>query len=746
MDDPLPQWTYDPSSRRVAVGETEVTLQPREADALEYILARPGQIVTRAELEQRVWGLAPGVRSATVPVTVRKIRQKLGPAGAHVLQTVHGVGWRLRLAPTNTNRHILPRFDTPFFERMDELQAIDERLRSGHLVLTLVGPAGIGKTRLAVHVAERWDRRVHFLAVTEDATTERLLQSLASMAGLAQEDALARYLDGTSALIVVDEAEWSPDAVLGLLQHLAGVKVLLTSRRPLGYPGETLHRVAPWSGEEGRRFFRQRLQHGGTWSDDHLDHLLRTVDGLALGVELLAARPHLMTEDGLKAARPLAEAVQRSWSLLEPDQRRALHRLGAFEGIVSSASAVEVVDSGALEVLRSLHLVQSLEQGWRVLNTVRAFLQQQPGASAAHAAHIHWLHRRARVLADEVFASPRDGLHQLDLLADELVRALGFLGADACDDVLWVLFFQATLHGPATRLASAMQTVQHRFGPRAFTHALAWFLGVPLSAERVAASVSVAEPRLRIRALLVIRFAALPRRVDLDEVCPDDLDHPLDKLLARAMAIPQADDLMRVSSDLLYDAERYPLARMVARAIHARVLTVRGEGIRSEILWTQLLREVVEHDARGLLIFTVSGLADAITRLEPARAVALFTEHGHLSLELGFHDSWVVGRSGLCLFALGAWEDARMFLEHGARSTDPNAAAICQALVLALRVREGQVDAQVAREHAACVSLEGVFHDGTPLHTFVRHVLDPDLADPPATRLFAAWRDTLATA
>jgi two-component system OmpR family response regulator len=87
---------YDPASRRVWRGDTEVELSSKEVSLLEVFMRRPGQALTRDQLLENAWDFAFEARSNVVDVYVRYLREKLDrPFGLNTLQTVRGVGYRL---------------------------------------------------------------------------------------------------------------------------------------------------------------------------------------------------------------------------------------------------------------------------------------------------------------------------------------------------------------------------------------------------------------------------------------------------------------------------------------------------------------------------------------------------------------------------------------------------------------------------------------------------------------------------
>jgi two-component system OmpR family response regulator len=87
---------YDPASRQVWRGDTEIELSSKEVSLLEVFMRRPGQALTRDQLLENAWDFAFEARSNVVDVYVRYLREKLDrPFGLNTLQTVRGVGYRL---------------------------------------------------------------------------------------------------------------------------------------------------------------------------------------------------------------------------------------------------------------------------------------------------------------------------------------------------------------------------------------------------------------------------------------------------------------------------------------------------------------------------------------------------------------------------------------------------------------------------------------------------------------------------
>ena len=263
-----------------------------------------------------------------------------------------------------------------FVGRTAELQELSEAVRSSRLV-TLIGPGGVGKTRLAVAAAAalRPEHRdgawlVEFASVTEpDGVAPAVAGALgAAAAGLvgppssaSTVELIVRFLAGRSLLVVFDNCEHVIDQVAALAETLAGavpgLRLIATSREPLGVPGEVLVSVGPLALPAAVELFvdRARAVRPGFTADGHtrpvIDDICRRLDGLPLAVELAAARLRSLTlatlaerlDDrfrlltvGARTALPrqqtLRAVVDWSYDLLFEDERRLFARLSVFVG------------------------------------------------------------------------------------------------------------------------------------------------------------------------------------------------------------------------------------------------------------------------------------------------------------------------------------------------------------------------------------------------------------------------------
>lgn len=270
---------------------------------------------------------------------------------------------------------------TSFVGRERELAAVRDRLRAGRLV-TITGPGGIGKTRLALRVAgvHPHAARVVELAHLDDSET-----TAAAVAGVAaRED-----LQGSASLLVLDNCEHVAPACAALVDELLAscplLRVLATSRVPLGVDGEARVRLPPMTPEESARLFADRARlHRHDFVIDatnaaDVERVCRQLDGIPLAIELAAARVSSLTtreiaarlDDGLALLtrrgggapgrhRSLRATLDWSYELLDTSERTMLRRLAVFAAGFTLDAAEHVCSGRGIDRARVVDLLSAL--------------------------------------------------------------------------------------------------------------------------------------------------------------------------------------------------------------------------------------------------------------------------------------------------------------------------------------------------------------------------------------------------
>lgn len=337
-------------------------------------------------------------------------------------------------------------------------------------LVTLTGPAGVGKTRLAIEVARQarhadgvWLVRLE-AARDQPAVIEALAEAMGMIGG--DEAAVERQLRGSDALLVLDNCEQivGPvgNLVVRLLQGGTGLRLLATSQRPLGLDGEAVCPIDPLPLAASVALFTQRAamhrrSFGPGEADlDTVEAVCRSLDGLPLAIELAAARTATLSVAEItrrlndrfallsdptgrrpERHRALRAAIAWSYDLLEPDDQRVLWALAPCPGgarleeveAVAAAVGVDpvvVLDNVGRLVDRSLVSVEVVDEVacYRLLDSVRAFaldrLIEAGMSDAALAAHASWIASAADRAGDGV-RGPDQGYH-LALIRAERVN------------------------------------------------------------------------------------------------------------------------------------------------------------------------------------------------------------------------------------------------------------------------------------------------------------------------------------
>ena len=328
--------------------------------------------------------------------------------------------------PTN-----LPTPPTPLVGRERELMEAGALVRA-HRLVTLTGPGGSGKTRLAIQLASR--SADHFpdgvywvpLQALRDAT----LVEGAIKASLGTDGDLVAHIGQKRMLVLLDNFEQVIDAAVTVSALLAGTpnaNFLATSREPLQLDAEHRYPVGPLADHDAATLFAQRAQAvvPDFKATPAVNEICRRLDGLPLAIELAAARVALLDPNELLARlerrlpllasqsrdapsrqRTLRSAIKWSDELLSTEEQALFRRLAVFGGTFT-LSAAEAICDADLDSLESL-VVKSLVRRWGsgrfgMLETIREYalerLDESPVAANAHRRHATYFLRLAESAA-----------------------------------------------------------------------------------------------------------------------------------------------------------------------------------------------------------------------------------------------------------------------------------------------------------------------------------------------------------
>ncbi|KNH46526.1 transcriptional regulator [Pseudomonas sp. JV414] len=429
--------------RLILEGDRSLRMGGRALDILQVLVERAGSVVSKESLIAHVWPTSV-VEEINLRVHIAALRRALGDGqnGQRYIVNIPQRGYSF-IAPVQRDRtgtlvpvetehkpqHNLPARLTPVTGRDSIVGSVVRQLPVRRL-MTLMGPAGIGKTTVALRVAELllqhyqdgvW--RVDLAAIDDPAQlVEHLSRTLELDVGgtpLAQRHALV-VLDNCDHLLECCRA-----VVDNLLASAPRLSILATSREPLQAAGETLMRLpalavppasAIYSVAEAMDYSAVQLlvsrararQQGFTLRQQDLKavrEICRRLDGLPLAIELAAAQIDALALVGLQAQlgnclqlltqgrrtalprhQSLKAALDWSYEQLSPLEQIVLQRLAVFKMAFTLDAAIGVISGAMLLPASLVNVVESLanksllsvEQGngvtrYRFLNTTRAY-------------------------------------------------------------------------------------------------------------------------------------------------------------------------------------------------------------------------------------------------------------------------------------------------------------------------------------------------------------------------------------
>ena len=415
-----------PAERRLERDGSPVRLGGRALDLLIALVDHAGEIVPNRALLASVWPDV-SVEESSLRFHIKNLRKALGDtqAGTRYVTNVPGRGYcftaqvdRMERADNPRSggipvdaRSNLPARATGIVGRSDSMETISRDL-SRRRIVTITGPAGIGKTSLAIATAAtlsgNFGDAVLFVDLAPIEDPSLVISVLASTLGLvlrADEPvaAIVDFLRDKRVLIVLDNCEQVIEAVAGLadriLRETGETHMLITSREPLRIAGERVHRLTPLecppiraditAGEAKAyaavQLFVERTTASvdGFLLDDAtapaVSEICRRLDGIPLAIELAAARVEFfgvvtlasrldnmfaVLTQGRRFALPRHQTLHATldwgYNLLSPTEQTALRRIAIFRATFTLNSALAVVVGPAISVEDAIDAMANL--------------------------------------------------------------------------------------------------------------------------------------------------------------------------------------------------------------------------------------------------------------------------------------------------------------------------------------------------------------------------------------------------
>jgi predicted ATPase/DNA-binding winged helix-turn-helix (wHTH) protein len=404
-----------PTQRLLFDGDRPVALGSRAMELLVALVRRPGELMSKQELMTRVWPHTTVVE-ANLAVNIATLREAIGDgrSGARYIVNSPGRGYRF-VAPVTVGHapqagatpagtmgaapNNLPARLTRLIGRGEVVGRLVGRL-AAHRLFTIVGPGGIGKTAVAVEVAEACTSRyrdgvwlVDFAPIDDPRLVPEALASTLKLKIRSDEPLpdLTLGLRDKQMLLVLDNCEHVIDAAAALAGSLLSgareVRILATSREPLRAEGEQVHRLPPLDSPPAAvrlsastalaypavQLFVERTAAsltGFELNDDDATsagEICRQLDGVPLAIEFAAARVIALGVRGLAAQlderlklltggrrtalprhQTISAVLDWSYQLLNPDEQTVFRRLAIFSGSFSMEAAAAVLSDEGL--------------------------------------------------------------------------------------------------------------------------------------------------------------------------------------------------------------------------------------------------------------------------------------------------------------------------------------------------------------------------------------------------------------
>ncbi len=652
----------------VATGEAE----RRGEDYFGPVLNRTARVMAAGHGGQILVAASTAAVVSGVDLADRGEHRLRDLSGVEHLYQVRGEGLRAEFAPLRTLDAVpgnLPVQTTSFVGREMAVKELAEQVRA-HRLVTLTGVGGVGKTRLAIQVAAELTGEfpdgvwlVELAPVGEPAAVPDVVATalgVTPQAGLTVTDSLAQALSGRRLLLVLDNCEHvlgaAGDLVETILTRTATVTVMATSREGLRLPAEQLWPVPSLDVQSGANsaaveLFVERAQSvkpdfapGGADEAEAVAEICRRLDGIALAIELAAARMvSLSAQDvrdrlgdrfrllsgsrrGLERHQTLRNTVQWSYDLLDDDERAVLGRCSVFADGFDTAAVTAMCDGfdeyAVLDLLdslvrKSLITVEHVDRHARygILETIRQFAEERLAATDT----INQVRdRHARFYAEQVIA--RWNVWE----GPGYREAADWVDAEFAN--LRAAFRWAADHGDlvtATAIAAhitVMSFLTQRFEPMGWVEEI---LPAAAAAEvpqlpRLYTAAGLATYVGRIAAAAVHGQAAVelqhhPRYDPFDPGWPESV--------AVAANFLSSGDAVRYADGMAAVARQPGFAHVIGMATLLFILPAAGRAEEARAISAEVLTVARGHGNPFWIMFALEGTARAFAETDPARAL-----------------------------------------------------------------------------------------------------------------------------
>ena len=365
----------------------------------------PKYVGEDVHLAARVMSAGHGGQVVVSQTTAELVKDELSELGEHRLKDFDepvslfqlGNGSFPPLKTISTTN--LPRPASSFVGRERDVAEVASLLRDGGRLITLTGPGGSGKTRLAIESAAElvpeFKAGVFWVGLASLRDPALVMEAIAQALG-ARGD-LAEHIGEREMLLLVDNLEQVVEAapeLAALLEACPSLALLVTSRELLRVRGEVSHQVLPLATSDAVELFCARA---GVEPSAAVEQLSRRLDNMPLALELAAARVQLLSveqilerlsqrldlfqggRDADARQRTLRSTIEWSYELLTPAEQRLFACLAVFAGGCTLEAAATIADAD-LDTMQSLvekSLVRRTDEHFWMLETIRDYAAER---------------------------------------------------------------------------------------------------------------------------------------------------------------------------------------------------------------------------------------------------------------------------------------------------------------------------------------------------------------------------------